>query len=261
MPPPLQPYLTTLAAVLGFLLVAWVVSLLRRDAGIVDAFWGPGFVLVAGVTYLTTDGFGPRRVLLLGLTALWGLRLGGYLLWRNLKSGEEDYRYRSMRKKHGKVFPWVSLFTVFGLQAVLLWLISLPVQVAMTASRPAELTWLDWLGIGVFSVGFVFETVGDWQLARFKAKPENEGKVLDRGLWRYTRHPNYFGDFLVWWGLFLIALATPHGWKTLASPILMSVFLMKVSGVPLLERKLTETREGYREYAERTHAFFPGPPG
>lgn len=252
--------MTTFSAVLAFLLVAWGVSLIRKDASIVDAFWGPGFVLVAAVAYFTTDGFEPRRLLVLGLTSLWGLRLGVYLLWRNLDSGQEDSRYRAMRDRHGDAFPWVSLFTVFGLQAVLLWFISWPIQAAMAAARPADLTWLDGLGVAMFGVGFFFETVGDWQLARFKADPANEGKVLDRGLWRYTRHPNYFGDFLIWWGLFLIALTTPDGWKTVGGPILLSIFLMKVSGVPLLEKKLSKTRPGYEDYVERTNAFFPGRP-
>jgi steroid 5-alpha reductase family enzyme len=260
MTPTLTLFLTTLAAALALMFVVWLMSLVRRDVSIIDAFWGPGFALVALVALLTTTGFEGRRWLLLTLTVVWGLRLGGYLLWRNLKAGEEDYRYRAMRQRHGARFPLVSLFTVFGLQAVLLWFIALPVQVAIAAAAPARWSWLDGLGVGVWAVGLFFEVVGDGQLARFKADPANRGKVLDTGLWRYTRHPNYFGDFLVWWGLFLIALSVPDGWKTVASPLLMSFFLMKVSGVPLLEGKLAKTRPGYREYVERTNAFFPGPP-
>jgi steroid 5-alpha reductase family enzyme len=172
----------------------------------------------------------------------------------------EDPRYQAMRKRHGARFPLVSLGTVFILQAVVMWIVSLPVQAAQVAPFPETLQWLDFAGLGVWSVGLFFEAVGDAQLARFKANAENAGKVMDRGLWRYTRHPNYFGDFMVWWGIYFVALSTTTAWWTIIGPALMSFFLMRVSGVPLLEKSLRANRPGYDAYIARTSAFFPRPP-
>jgi len=253
------PLLATLALALGAMLALWVLSLRLRDASIVDVWWGPGFALLAGAAFLLSDASAPRQVLALALVSLWGLRLGAYLLWRNAGAGE-DRRYRAMRERHGERFAWASLFQVFGLQGVLQWIVSLPVQVAILAPGAAPLGALDALGAALFAAGLFFEAVGDWQLARFRADPASRGRVMDRGLWRYTRHPNYFGDFCVWWGLFAVALATPHGLLTLPAPLLMSFLLLRVSGVPLLERSLAERRPGYAEYARRTSAFFPRPP-
>jgi len=193
------------------------------------------------------------------LTGIWGLRLGAYLLWRNW-GRPEDFRYAAMRRSWGDHFPLASLATVFGLQAVLMWVVSLPVQVAAASALPAHLGALDAFGVMVWATGLGFEAIGDWQLARFKADPANAGRVLDRGLWRYTRHPNYFGDACVWWGLFLIACATPGGVWTLPSPIVMTVFLRRISGVPMLERSLRKRRPGYAAYVERTSAFVPRAP-
>lgn len=243
-------------SVLSMMTAVWVLSLAKRDASIIDIFWGLGFVLVAWIYFWMTDASTARRPLLLVLVNLWGLRLSAYILWRNRGRGE-DYRYREMRERHPESFPWRSLFTVFWLQAILLWAISMPLFQAFRAEAPAPLTWLDYLGLGVFVVGFVFEAGGDWQLARFKSDPANAGKVLDRGLWRYTRHPNYFGDALVWWGFFLISAATPGSLWTVYSPIVMTVLLMRVSGAALLEKRLKELKPAYREYIEKTNAFFP----
>ena len=253
-------FVDTLIAVLAMMFVVWLISLVKNDVSIVDAFWGPGFLLVAAVAWAAGQGFPLRGALLLALVGIWALRLGLYLLWRNLQAGEEDYRYRKMRERWGAKFPAVSLGTIFFFQGLLVWFISLPLQVTELAAEPRRLTWLDGLGVALWLIGFVFESVGDWQLARFKADPANQGKVLDHGLWRYTRHPNYFGDFMIWWGFFAIALATPGGWKTVLSPLLMSFFLLRVSGVALLEKKLTKTRPRYADYVRRTNAFFPGPP-
>jgi steroid 5-alpha reductase family enzyme len=165
-----------------------------------------------------------------------------------------------MRKRPGRRFGWVSLYTVFALQGALMWIVSLPIQIAQSAPEPAHLTWLDALGALFWLTGFCCEALGDWQLARFKADPANRGKVMDRGLWRYTRHPNYFGDSLLWWGFFLIAVGVPGGGWTVIGPLLMTFLLMRVSGVTLLERKLLRSRPAYREYIERTNAFFPGFP-
>jgi steroid 5-alpha reductase family enzyme len=164
-----------------------------------------------------------------------------------------------MRENHGPQFWWVSLFTVFLLQAVILWFVSMPLQVAAVKGASHSLGGLDAAGIVAWCLGFVFESIGDWQLARFKADPASAGKVLDRGLWRYTRHPNYFGDFCVWWGLYAIA-AAGGAWWTIGSPLVMSFLLLKVSGVSLLESTIVDRRPEYAEYQARTNAFFPGPP-
>ncbi|MGH0033287.1 MAG: DUF1295 domain-containing protein [Myxococcota bacterium] len=235
----------------------WLVSLALRDASIVDIYWGPGFAVLAAASFVLA-GDGARATLLLVLTSLWGLRLGGYLLWRNAGHGE-DPRYQAMRRHWGARFPLVSLGTVFALQGVLMWFVSLPVQVAI-ASPPTPLGALDAVGTLLFALGLGFESVGDVQLARFKADPDSAGQVMDRGLWRYTRHPNYFGDAVVWWGLFTIALATPKGAFTLLSPVLMTFLLLKVSGVAMLERSIGKRRPGYADYVRRTSAFVPMPP-
>ncbi len=249
---------TAAALVAGFLVV-WAISVARRDASIVDILWGLGFVLVAGAAFAAGGPSTPRARLALLLTGLWGVRLAGYLAWRNHGQGE-DFRYRAMRKRHGDRFPVVSLYSVFGLQAALCWLISWPVQAAIASPGPAAWTALDGVGVALFVVGFVFESVGDLQLARFKADPANRGRVMDRGLWAWTRHPNYFGDAVVWWGLFALALSTPAGWITLPAPALMTFLLLRVSGVALLERSLRKTRPGYADYVARTSAFVPLPP-
>jgi steroid 5-alpha reductase family enzyme len=186
------------------------------------------------------------------------LRLAGYLYWRNAGHGE-DPRYVAMRRHWGGRFWWVSLLSVFALQGVLMWIVSLPVQLGQAAPG-GPLGVLDVLGVGVWTVGLCFEAVGDWQLARFKADSANAGQVMAQGLWRYTRHPNYFGDFCVWWGIFLVALSTPYGYLSVIGPAAMSFLLMRVSGVPMLERSIHRRRPGYIEYAEHTSAFFPRPP-
>lgn len=260
MSPTSQTLLASLAVVLVAMSVLWLASVAKRDASIVDLFWGTGFVLVAW-TSLSLNSLQPvpRRTMLLAcLTTAWGLRLSLFLLWRNWGHGE-DRRYQALRTHHGERFWWVSLFTVYLLQGVILWFVSLPIQAAMIGAKDEGLGWLDELGMFVWTVGLLFETVGDWQLARFKADPNNAGRVMDRGLWRFTRHPNYFGDFCVWWGLFLIA-AAGGAWWTVLSPLLMSVLLLKVSGVTLLEKTITERRPEYAAYQARTNAFFPGPP-
>lgn len=248
----------TLLATITAMVALWLVSLRLRDASIVDPFWGPGFVLVALVAFVFADGYGPRRVLVLALTAIWGVRLGAYLFARNRGKGE-DFRYRAMRQRHGDRFPLVSLFTVFGLQGLLLWTVSLPVQIAQVPADPDRLTLLDGLGALLWAVGLAFESIGDLQLARFKADPANRGQVLDRGLWRYTRHPNYFGDAVLWWGLYLLAVAV-GAWWTALGPALMTVLLVRVSGVALLEKDIADRRPAYRDYVRRTSAFVPLPP-
>ncbi len=245
-------------AVLSLMVAVWLLSLALKNASIVDIFWGLGFVLVAWASAAVGDGHDVRSTLLLILVSVWGLRLGGYLLWRNW--GEpEDFRYQSMRRRQGAGFPLKSLFTVFGLQGVVMFVVSLPVQLAMTPESP-KLGVLAILGTALWAVGMFFEAVGDIQLARFKADPANAGSVLNTGLWRYTRHPNYFGDFCVWWGIWLVAAETGDAAFAVVGPILMSIMLMRVSGVPMLERSLRKRRPGYADYVAQTAAFFPRKP-
>ncbi len=248
--------LVGLGTMLATLTLVWLLSLRLRDASIVDICWGLGFVLVAWLYCLLSPTMSPRSWLVAVLVTLWGARLSLHIFRRN-HGRAEDPRYRAMRASHGQAFWWRSLFTVFWLQAAILWFVALPLLVAVRATSPAALTAVDGLGVLLFAIGFGFEVVGDSQLARFAAHPANRGKVLDRGLWRYTRHPNYFGDATLWWGLYAIAAATPGGWLTVLSPALMSFLLMRVSGVTLLEEGLQASKPGYRAYIARTPAFFP----
>ena len=247
------------AVILGMMLALWAISLRLKDASIVDIFWGLGFVLVSWVTFPFGSG-SSRAIILVLLTTLWGFRLAAYLSWRNHGRGE-DPRYKSMRDHHGKGFWWISLFTVFILQGAVMWLISLPVQVGQFDNKTfndSSMSLWHYAGIGVWLVGFLFESIGDFQLARYKQKADPSRKVMDRGLWRYTRHPNYFGNALVWWGLFLVAVSGSTVWLVI-SPLLMTFLLVKVSGVALLERDLAGRSEEYRDYIRRTSPFIPWP--
>jgi steroid 5-alpha reductase family enzyme len=246
-------------ALAAAMLALWALSLALRNASIVDIWWGPGIALAVAVAWLAAGAGGSRSALLVALTALWALRLGGYLLWRNAGHGE-DPRYQAMRRRIGPRFPGISLATVFGFQGVLQWAVSLPLQLAVAAPGTAPLGASDALGCLLFAGGLGFEAIGDAQLARWKADPANARRVMDRGLWRYTRHPNYFGDALAHWGLFAIALATPHAWKAVLGPALMTFLLLRVSGVALLERSIGKRRPDYAEYQRRTSAFLPQPP-
>lgn len=242
------------AAIGGLMLLLWLVSLPLRDVSIVDIFWGPGYVLVAWLSYSYSIATQKTCYLLPLLVTLWGLRLGGYLLYRNWGKGE-DKRYAKMRERNPG-FSFLSLFYVFGLQGLLMWIISLPLQLGIPDNR-GVVNAFTFIGTGLWLLGIFFEAVGDWQMARFQAKEENQGEVLNTGLWRYTRHPNYFGDFLVWWGFYVLAISPGGQYWTVIGPIIMSILLMKVSGVTLLEKDLKESKPGYAEYVERTNAFFP----
>ena len=251
-----QAWLWSGAALLAVAVVFWLASLRRDDVSIVDSLWSLMFLLAAGVYAAMAEPVGPRATLVLVLVGVWALRLSAYITWRN--HGEpEDYRYQEIRRNNEPGFRYKSFYIVFGLQALLAWIISLPLVAAI--SGPADLGWLDLAGVLLWAIGVFFETVGDYQLARFKADPNNRGNVLDSGLWRYTRHPNYFGNFTLWWGFFLLAVAAGAPW-TIVSPILMSLLLLKVSGVALLEKDIGERRPAYAAYIRRTNAFFPGPP-
>jgi steroid 5-alpha reductase family enzyme len=247
-------------AVAVLLAAVWVASLLVHDASIVDPAWGPAFVLVALVSALSAGGDPARRWLLLGVVAVWGLRLGAHLALRKRREPGEDRRYARMRARHpgpGRFAVW-SLAAVFALQGTLVWVVSLPLQIA--AGRRGGLSVAIVPGLVVYAVGLAFEVLGDHQLRRFKASPDSRGRVLDHGLWRYTRHPNYFGDACVWWGLWLLSLQAGGTWWTAVGPAVMTLLLVRVSGKALLERDIAGRRPGYAEYVRRTSGFIPRPP-
>lgn len=234
---------------------AWLLSLRKNDVSIVDSFW-PLLILTGTATYaLLAQQPGPRTLVVLALVGLWAVRLAAHITWRHW--GEpEDRRYQAIRARNQPYFEYKSLVLVFALQAVLAWVVSSLVLSAVLNPRPWS--WLDSLGVIVIVAGALFEAVADWQLARFKSDPAHKGKVMDQGLWRYSRHPNYFGEFCVWWGFYLVALSAQGWWWAIASPVLMTVLLLKVSGVALQEKDIAERRPGYRDYIARTNAFFPG---
>jgi steroid 5-alpha reductase family enzyme len=244
----------------AYVTLVWLLSLALKNASIIDIFWAPGFAVLAVVyALLSDDGYSGRQILVCALVIAWAIRLGGHILTRNAGHGE-DFRYRKWREAAGGSFWWASLFRVFYLQGALLWIISAPLLVAVHSDSPDHLTVADFLGVAVWAIGFSFEAIGDWQLTRFKANPDNAGKVMNVGLWRYTRHPNYFGDATLWWGYFIIAAGTPWGFATAFAPAIMTFMLVRVSGVALLERSLKKRRPGYEEYIARTSSFIPLPP-
>ena len=250
------------AALLGFgaalalALATWLASLVQRDVSLVDRMWSLMIAVPAAAYAWALAPAGDARFgAMAGLVVVWAVRLALYVAWRNWGHGE-DKRYVAIRARNEPNFALKSVYLIFVLQAVLAWLVSLPLLAA--AARPSSWTWLDGVGLALAVVGLAFEAVGDQQLARFKADAENRGAVMDRGLWRWSRHPNYFGEFCVWWGLFAMALAA-GGWWSVVSPLVMSGLLLKVSGVALLEKDIGERRPAYRGYIARTNAFFPGP--
>ncbi|MCX6017067.1 MAG: DUF1295 domain-containing protein [Chloroflexi bacterium] len=242
------------AALLICTLVLWLLSLRMRDASIIDLFWGPGFVVAGAVYAFGTDGEVLRRVLVLVLVTTWALRLAVYLAQRNLGHGE-DKRYAAMRAAGGAGWPLRSLFAVFWLQAGILWVVSMPIYGALAGAAPFG--WIDAIGVSVWAIGFAFEAIGDAQLARFKANSANAGKVLRSGLWAHTRHPNYFGEAVMGWGIWLLAFSAGAGW-TIFAPLLMTFLLLRVSGVALLERTLAVEKPEYASYVREVPAFFPG---
>ena len=240
----------------------WLINLKTRDPSFIDSWWALGMVVTAVNSFLLTGGGDPHRLALTTLCAAWGLRLGLYLLWRWRKHGP-DRRYSTMmglaQKERGWGYAKASLLLVFALQMPLQFVVSLPVQLGQLAPT-GPLGILGWAGAALAIVGIVFESLGDWQLVRFKAEPANAGKVLDTGLWRYTRHPNYFGDACVWWGLYLIGAETGLGVWALPAPILITFLLTRWSGVPTVEGRMRRKRPDYAAYVARTSGFIPLPP-
>ncbi|CAB4622452.1 unannotated protein [freshwater metagenome] len=245
----------TIAAVM---VTTWIISLIIKNASIVDIVWGAGFAVTSWVLAATVDGDSGRQTLLAVMVGLWGMRLALYLAKRNLGHGE-DWRYKAMRKKKGKNFGIISLVTVFGLQGALMWTVSLPVIIGNADDSPGVGP-IAVMGILLWIVGLTFEAVGDYQLAKFKKDPANATKVMDKGLWSLTRHPNYFGDALLWWGIGIVGAETGTGIFGFIGPVVMTFFLLKISGVPMLERSLSRRREGYADYVARTSGFIPRPP-
>lgn len=253
----IMTFLTAGIAILFLMTALWLLSLLIKDSSIVDIYWGAGFVIAGWIYFaLTPSGFIARKILITLLVFIWGMRLSIHIYLRNREKGE-DYRYRRWREEAGSSWWWKSYFKVFLLQGLLMWIISAPLLAAQAFPRPRDFTIMDILGTAVWGLGFYFESIGDYQLSQFKSDPENEGKLLTSGLWRYTRHPNYFGDAAQWWGFYLIAANTWTGAATIFSPLLMTYLLLKISGMALLEEDLKEKKPGYEEYMERTNAFIP----
>jgi steroid 5-alpha reductase family enzyme len=248
-----------LALIAVLALLTWIASLVQRDASLVDRMWS---LMIAGpaLVYAAQAGWtSARAIAVLVLVLAWGVRLSAYITWRNWGHGE-DRRYQEIRARNEPGFAFKSLYLIFALQMVLAWIVSAPTLAALVGDH--EFGALDVAGIAIALVGFLFEAIGDAQMAAFKGDAANKGQVMDRGLWRYTRHPNYFGETCFWWGIWLIALAAGGAaaiWTGL-SPALMTVLLLKVSGVALLEKDIVERRPAYRDYVARTNAFIPGPP-
>ena len=249
--------LNGLAVMLTMGVLGWLYSLLKNNVNAVDSLWSLMFLAAALVYAGPVDDPGAFKILLLVLIAIWALRLSLFLVLRNW--GEpEDRRYQEIRENNQPHFKWKSIYIVFGLQAGLAWIISMPLLLALTSGNSIGV--LEYLAAGVCLVGIAYEAVADYQLYRFKKNPSNKGKVLDSGLWAYSRHPNYFGEFMVWWGFYLFALSS-GAWWTIFSPLIMTLLLLKVSGVSLMEQGISERRPNYRRYIESTNAFFPGKPG
>ncbi|MFC1556924.1 DUF1295 domain-containing protein [candidate division KSB1 bacterium] len=241
-----------------FVTIIWIISLIKRDASIMDIYWGIGFILVTLVYYTMTDGYSIRKSLVAILVLIWGVRLSLHIGLRNAGK-PEDPRYRAWRTAGGTNWWWRSYFKVFLLQGAILWIVSLPLLTSQYYTFPVHLTLLDWIGIGLWTFGFLFESIADRQLSVFKKDPANKGKVYSAGLWKFTRHPNYFGEAVIWWGFFMFA-ASAGGYFTVVSPLLMTFLLLKVSGVAMLDQLLADTKPEYTEYIKRTNAFFPGLP-
>jgi steroid 5-alpha reductase family enzyme len=251
----IQIYLLALVVIISMMTILWLISIRIKNVSIVDLFWGFGFVVSGAFYFLTTDGFKIRKILLMTLVSIWGLRLSIYLAWRNKGKGE-DFRYRKFRKDYGEHrYWWISFFQTFLLQGILMWLISAPILGAQFYPGN-KLGIFDFIGVIIWIIGFVFEAGGDFQLARFKANPANKGKVLNSGFWHYTRHPNYFGDSAAWFGYGLICLSA-GSYIPLLGSVLMIALIIKVSGVALLEKTLNVTKPEYKDYIEKTSAFIP----
>ena len=246
----------------GFLLIIslmtflWILSVYLRNVSIVDLFWGLGFIIVNALYIFSSEVINIRQIVLFVMVAIWGLRLSIYLAWRNIGKGE-DFRYREFRRKFGESnYWWISYFQTFLLQGILMWIISVTLYGVSMSSNETSLNIIDFTGILIWIIGFIFEAGGDFQMAKFKMNLLNKGKVLNTGFWRFTRHPNYFGDAAVWWGYGLLCIASGSPWYIIGS-VIMTLLIIKVSGVALLEKTLKNQKPEYFAYIQKTNSFFP----
>lgn len=251
----LDLWLLAAGVIFVYMSLFFVIAMVLKDNGIVDIAWGGGFILIVIVTFIQGTPPTMRHFLVNGLVLLWGMRLALHIHARNGQRQGEDFRYANWRQTWGKTFVWRSFLQIYMLQGALLVLIAAPV-IYVNVSRGPELGLLDMMGVLIWLVGFFFEGVGDYQMLEFKKKPEHQGKIIMHGLWTYTRHPNYFGETTMWWGLYMILLSVPGGWSAIISPLLITILLLKVSGIPMLEVKY-EGRADWEQYKKRTNAFFP----
>jgi len=248
-------YYRTLAFLLwGYMSLWFLISLFKRRNDVADVAWGLGFVLLAWTSFFLCGGSGTRGVLVGVLVSVWGLRLAWHIHARN-RGKAEDHRYMAWRRQWGRWFYARSYAQVYLLQGALLFLISLPVLI-INRSGGGPFRFLNGIGVLVWLFGFLFESVGDAELARFVKDPLNRGKILQSGLWQYTRHPNYFGEVTQWWGIWLVALGVPGGWVGIVGPLTITILILKVSGIPILERKMAENPD-FAEYKRRTSVFLP----
>jgi len=248
-----QLFLFSEELIIALMTALWVLSLVLRNSSIVDIFWGTGFVLINLAAYYSSQQT-IQQTLLTIIVTIWGLRLSIYIFLRNHRK-PEDFRYAQWRKEQGSRWWWISFFKVFLLQGILMWIITAPLLAVQTDANVSSLTLVNVVGIAVWAIGFFFEAVSDYQLVRFKSVSQHQGKLLTGGLWRYSRHPNYFGDTMQWWGFYLLAAASGYWW-TIFSPVIMTLLLLRVSGVTLLEKTM-KARPGYEEYIRTTNAFIP----
>lgn len=248
-------------ATIAIMILLWLVSRRLQDVSIVDIYWGPGFAVIAALSLYLAPQLTLHNMILAGLAALWGLRLGTYLLVRWTQKDGEDPRYAAMRRNRSPNFELKSLWIVFLFQSLVMWVVALPIQVGIAGSTGAGLFALFGIGLALFVIGFLFEALGDAQLARFRADPANKRKVMDKGLWAWTRHPNYFGDAVIMWAFYVTAVAgAPSAWWTVFAPAIMTYFLLRISGVAMMERGLSKTKPEYADYVARTSVFIPLPP-
>ncbi len=246
------------AALIIFVLMTliWAMSVIITNVSIVDLFWGFGFVVINAYYAFMSGDLTSRKLVVLVLVTIWGLRLSIYLAWRNFGKGE-DFRYREFREKYGaRRYWWISFFQTFLFQGTLMMIVALPLLGINFGKAAGNLNFLDYMGMALWIIGFSFEAGGDFQLARFKADINNRGRVLNTGFWKYTRHPNYFGDSAVWWSYALFSIANGSYWQIMGS-VLMTFLIIKVSGVALLEKTLNDTKPKYKDYIASTNAFFP----
>ncbi|NQW37510.1 MAG: DUF1295 domain-containing protein [Flavobacteriales bacterium] len=249
-------FLQVSLVILVLVTILWVWSIFIKNVSIVDIFWGFGFVLINAFYVLNSGELNLRKILILTLVSIWGLRLAIYLAIRNIGKGE-DFRYQEFRKNYGpKRYWWFSYFQTFLLQGVLIMIVSLPLLGVTLSDSSGDLNLLDYFGLILWIFGFAFEAGGDYQLARFKANPANKGRVLNTGFWKYTRHPNYFGDAAVWWAYAIFSMAAGSYWQIIGS-VIMTLLIIKISGVSLLERTLKNTKPQYKAYIQKTNAFLP----